>query len=137
MAPLAERVEEESGGSPLPPMPDVRLRPSGAHGPAERREVIRPHLPLTIDKEGGGARYPAHVGALDVRRNAFAPSVVSKVLGEGVHVDTERFRIPNQILGGQRVLVLEQQVVHRPEGTLRSRRLGCLGRQLGILVNVR
>ena len=33
-------------------------------------------------------------------------------------------------LGRSSVLVLEQQVVHRPEGSLRRGRLGCLGRQL-------
>ena len=58
-------------------MPDGRLCPSGPDGTAERREVVRSHLSPTVDEEARGARDPAHVGALDVRRDVFAPSVCS------------------------------------------------------------
>ncbi len=85
-----------SGGSSLL---YVRLFPSSPHGPAERGEVIRSHLTLTVDEEGGGARYTAHVGALDVRCDPFGPSVVSKVIGERLHIETELIGVADQVLG--------------------------------------
>ncbi len=115
---------------PLTALCDVRLCPSGSYSTAERREVVRSGLPLSIDKEGGGARDHAHVSAFHVRRDTFAPSMTSEILGEFIDIESELFRVPDEILGGQRILVFDQQVVHRPEGSLRCGRLGCLRRQL-------
>ena len=83
-----------------PPMPDVRLFPSGPYGPAEGREVIRSHLPLTVDEEGGGARYTAQVSALDVRRTR--PAHQSSLRSSAK--DFTSSRVPLRIgsdLGGQ------------------------------------
>ena len=44
--------------------------------------------------------------------------------------------VPHQVVGPQLVLVVEQQVVHRPERALRGRRLGGLGGELGLRVDV-
>jgi hypothetical protein len=63
-------------------MPDVRLFSSSPYGTSEGREVIRPHLALTIDEEARGSGNPTHVGALDVRFDPFGPSVASKVVSE-------------------------------------------------------
>ena len=81
-------------------MPDVRLCPSGAYGTAERREIVRSDLPLSVDKEARGTRDHAHIGALDVCRHSFAPSATSEVLGGCIHIESELFRVPDKVLGG-------------------------------------
>ena len=114
----------------------MRLCPSGPYGSAERFDVIRSRLPLSVDKEAGGTRDHAHISAFHVCRDSLAPSMTSEVLGECIHIETEPFRVPDEVLGGQLILVINQQVVHRPEGSLRRRRLGCLRRQLSPRVHI-
>ena len=43
---------------------------------------MRSHLALTVDQQAAGARNRAHVGALDIRRDAVTPSVASEILRE-------------------------------------------------------
>src|SRR5271170_2887979 len=68
----------------LPAVLDLRLSPSGPDRAAERRNVIGAYLPLTVHEEARGSGHAAHVSALDIRGNAFAPSAVLEVLREGL-----------------------------------------------------
>ena len=60
----------------------------------------------------------------------------AQLVGEPVDVEAELAGVADEIRRHQRVLVLEQQVVHLPELALRRRRLGRLGRELGVRVDV-
>ncbi len=65
-----------------------------------------------------------------------APTCVAQVVGEAVDVEPELLGVARSGRRPQRVLVVEQQVVHLPERALRGRGLGGLGRELGVRVDV-
>ena len=68
---------------------DDRLCPSGRYGPTQCREVVCPHLTLTIDEKAGSARDPAYVGALDICCDVFTPPVALEVLGKRLHIESD------------------------------------------------
>ena len=58
-----------------------------------------------------------------------------ELVSETREVETERVGVSDQVRQAEAVLVREQQVVHLPEPSLGSRRLGRLGRVLGVRVD--
>ena len=68
-----------------------------------------------------------------MRRGAgMRPDVLHVLL----YVQVQRVRVPDQVARRQRILVLEQQVVHLPELSLQPGRLGRLGGCLGPWVHL-
>jgi hypothetical protein len=77
-------------------------------------------VPPAVEEEGRCAGDAAQVGAVDVvgdARSAYAfPEVVRETLG----VESELLDVTDQIVPLERVLVVEQKIVHLPEGALRG-----------------
>ena len=67
---------------------------------------------------------------------AGAAGVLAQVVGEALDVEPELLGVAARGRGLQRVLVVEEQVVHRPERVLGGGGLGGLGRELGVGVHV-
>ena len=65
-----------------------------------------------------------------------ACACVAQVVAEALEVEAELLGVAAQVAGSQLVLVVEQQVVHLPERALGGRRLGGLGGELGVRVDV-
>ena len=61
---------------------------------------------------------------------------MSRVAGEAVDVQLQLGGVAEQVLVIELRVLLEQQIVHLPEGTLRAGRLGRLGRVLGMRVQL-
>ena len=65
-----------------------------------------------------------------------APACSRSGVGEAVDVEAELLGVADQVVRAKRVLVLEQEVVHLPERALVGGRLGGLGGELGVRVDV-
>ena len=63
-------------------------------------------MPLAVDEECGRARDAAEVGGVHVRGDLGLPGVVAQVAGEPVDVQAELAGVPDQVVAGQRVLVV-------------------------------
>ena len=68
-----------------------------------------------IDEEGWGAGDSAEVGTVDVLGNAVGARMLAQLVGEVLDIEAELLRVADEIGWSERVLVVEQQVVHRPE----------------------
>ena len=89
---------------------------------------------LAIDEERRRTVYVAVRATLKILVNAFEIRVVSHVLAEALRVQSDLARVLPQVHVVQRLLVLEQYVVHCPEVVLalRSGAFGCLGGVFGV-----
>ena len=81
-------------------------------------------------KNDGVPETPLRSARVDVLRDARRSFVRAQVLAEPVDVEAELLRVAEQIGDAQRVLAVEQQIVHLPEPSLLRRRLDRLGRLL-------
>src|SRR5580693_5392479 len=102
----------------------------------QRFYVIGAVMPLAVDEERRSPRHAGQVSGIHVLADVRHPRVLAQVGGEPVRVEAERARILHQVAGVKRVLVVEQQVVHFPERALLPGRLGGLGGQLRVRVDV-
>src|SRR5260370_12265570 len=93
-------------------------------------------MPLAIDKERGSTRYAGKVGGIHVLADMRGPGVLAQVGGELLGVKAERGGVPDQVTGAERVLVLEERVVHFPERALPGGRLRGFGRELRVRMDV-
>jgi hypothetical protein len=84
-----------------------------------------------VDKERRGALHPAADAAYEVFPNPSGVGAPGKIRDELRLVQPDRGGVPDQILLVERVLVIEQRIVHRPELALRP---GRLRRALGVRV---
>ena len=109
-------------------------RPHGRR--PEGGEVVGAVVAAPVDEEGRGAGDAAEVGALDVLGDSVGAGVLAQMVGEPLDVEPELVGVANEVRGSQRVLMLEQQVVHRPERALGGGGLGGLGGELGVGVHV-
>src|SRR3954447_24451546 len=75
-------------------------------------------------------------GALNVRANPGRVSALGEVAGEPVHVQTELVRVADEVLEVELVLVLEEEVVHLPEGPLFGGGLASFSGLPGVRMNV-
>jgi hypothetical protein len=62
--------------------------------------------------------------------------MLAQLAGEALHIEVELLRVADEVGWSERVLVVEQQVVHRPERVLVGGGFGCLGSELGMGMNV-
>src|SRR5213076_488775 len=76
------------------------------------------------------------IGAVDVVGNARGTGVRPQILGKELGVEPQLFRVADQIFRGEGVLMLEEQIVHLPEGALFRRSLGRLRRDLPMGMDV-
>ena len=90
---------------------------------------------LTIDEERGRAPHSAAKTALEVLLHALQVGMVGHVLTEALCVQPDLGGVPGQVFVLQGVLVLEQQVMHRPKAILALCR-GALSR-LGSVAGMR
>ena len=82
-------------------------------------------------KNVGVPETPLQVGAVDVVGDAAAPCVRSRRSSRKRSTSSpSSLGVRRQVAGVERVLVVEQQVVHLPERTLLGGRLGRLGGEL-------
>ena len=88
-------------------------------------------------KKVGVPETPLEVGRVDVLGDRGPRRVrVRRSSLEAVDVEAELLGVADEVAVAERVLVLEQQVVHLPERALLGRRLRRLGRQLRVRVDV-
>ncbi len=89
-----------------------------------------------VDEEGRGAGDFAEVGTVDVLGDAVSVRVFAQLAGEALDIEAELLRIADEIGWSECVLVVEQQVVHRPESVLCDGCLGCLRSELAVGMNI-
>ena len=89
-----------------------------------------------VDEERRRAGDAAEVGAVDVLGDARGADAFAQVVGEAFDVETELLGVADQVVELERVLVLEQEVVHLPERALLGGGLGGLRGELSVGVDV-
>src|SRR6266540_3902046 len=92
-----------------------RLRTGYADGRREGADVVRAVVAPAVYEEGGCAGDADQVGAVDVIGNAGGTAVVAQGVGEAFDVEAELLGVADQVARVERVLVIEQEVVHLPE----------------------
>src|SRR6266576_1028605 len=126
--------DTRSGGAPwLAVRADQGPCPSGAHRLGERADVVGAVVAFAVDEEGGRAGDAAQVGRVHVRGDLGLSGVIAQVASEPFGVQAELAGVADQVFGRQRVLVVQQLVVHLPELALRrlqSPRPHCAQRKL-------
>jgi hypothetical protein len=90
-------------------------------------------IPLAVDEERGRAMHVAPGRAADILLDALTAPVLGEVLAKAVHVQTEPGGVVEELGVFERLLVFEEQVVHRPEQVL-ALQPGALGRLAGTLL---
>src|SRR5690606_37495571 len=88
-----------------------RLGERGADQRGQRIQIERPVVAPAVGEEGGRTRHAALVGALHVLGDPRGVAALVQLHGELLDIQAELFGVPCQVLHGQRVLMLEQQVV--------------------------
>ena len=106
------------------------------HRVGQRVDVVGAAMALAVDEERGRAGDAAQVGGVHVPGDLGFPGVAAQVGGEPPRVQAELGGVPEQVVGGQRVLVRQQLIMHRPERALAGRGLGTLGGQQRVRVHV-
>ena len=105
-------------------------------GGGERSDVVGAVVALPVDKERRCAGHAAEISGLDVLGDTADVGAMFEVVAEPGRVELELLGVADEISPRQHVLVLQEQVVHRPEGTLSARRFCGFGRQLRLGVDV-
>ena len=90
----------------------------------ERVDVERAVVPPPVDEERRGSGGAAVVGALDVARDAAGAGVLARMQLEAVAVESQLLGVAHEVGGGERVLVLEQQLAQCLERGFPVGRLG-------------
>jgi Alpha amylase, catalytic domain len=106
------------------------------HRVGQRVDVVGAAMAFAVDEERGRAGDAAQVGGVHVLGDLGFPGVAAQVGGEPPRVQAELGGVPEQVVGGQRVLVRQQLIMHRPERALAGRGLGTLGGQQRVRVHV-
>src|SRR5258706_5873714 len=101
----------------------------------------RCRLPRTVvshfvDEQGRRAVDAAAHAAQEILADARRVRARDEILAESREIEREGLGVREQAVVVQRRLVLEQQIVHRPEAVLRACRLGRFGGALGVRVHV-
>src|SRR5215216_4150689 len=90
----------------------------------------------TIDEEGRSAIHPAANAAAEIFTNLFFIRTSRQLAGHSLSIDSDSRRVHHEILILQRVLIVEEDVVHLPESSLGSSRLSSFGCPLGVRVRL-
>ena len=89
-----------------------------------------------VDEEGWSARDPAEIGTVYVLGDPSRASMTAQIKGELCDVQAELSGVMDEVRRGQCTLMIEQKVVHCPEGTLACGRFCGLGGELGVDVHI-
>ena len=103
---------------------------------AQRVDVICAREPLAVDEKARRTCDTTEVSTLNVSRNTVAPGVSPQLPCEPLDVEAELAGEVDEVLGPKLGLMVEQDVVHRPEGSLCSGGLRRFGGQLGPGVHI-
>jgi hypothetical protein len=90
----------------------------------------------SVHEERRRAGDAAAIGTVDVSRHPAGSDVAAKVVAKSVDVETELAGVAHEISRHELVLMLEEQVVHRPERTLQSGGFGCFGGGLRVWMDI-
>src|SRR5581483_1995944 len=102
----------------------------------QRCDVVRPVMAELVDEEGRRPGDAGEIGRVDVLRDPRRTRARAQVVFEALDVEAELPGVADQVGNAQRVLVVEQDVVHLPEGVLLCRRLRRFGRLLRVRMHV-
>jgi hypothetical protein len=94
--------------------------PCVPHGGGQRVEVVRAEVATSVDEERRGPGDPVAVASLDVTGYPQGVPSAVEVVGEPLNVQSELPRVVPQVIEGQGVLVLVEEVVHLSESPLAS-----------------
>src|SRR6185503_17931898 len=106
------------------------------HGRRERRDVVGAVVAERVDEEGWRAGDAREIRRVDVLCDPAGARTRSQIVLESLDVEPEVPGVADEIAVTERVLALEQEVVHLPERTLLCRRFRCLGRPLRVRMDV-
>src|SRR5918992_1332683 len=85
------------------------------HRLEERLQAERDVLDPAVDEEAGRAADPAPLAAIYVLADALQVSLAGHFSIEARHVELEALGVAAQVLRLEMALILEEQIVHRPE----------------------
>lgn len=97
--------------------------PAGLERCSQRPGVVVPHQAVTFDEEGWGRVGSAGLGAREIAVDSFCDSLAVHVVYEAIDVQSEFFRVADELLTLERVLVGEDEIEPSPELALVR---GCL-----------
>src|SRR5918999_6140892 len=103
-----------------------------AHEPGESREVVAAVVAAPVDEEAGSPGDAAQVRAVDVVGDPRCVPALAQILREALDVQADVRGVALEIRELERVLMRDEQVVHRPESSLVGGRLRGLRRPLGV-----
>src|SRR5215472_14167329 len=86
-----------------------------SHGGRQRVDVVGAVVPPAVDEERRRAGDTAHVGRVYIGGDFPLPGPLAHIMHELVSVKTNIGRVPHEVHGGQRILVMQQLVQHLPE----------------------
>lgn len=89
-------------------------------------------MPYAIDEQGGRTVDAIGDAAAEIFAHAILMGTTRQLRPKTLAVEREAVRIAMEIFGGERRLVLKEQIMHFPEAVLRARCLGRFSRQLGM-----
>ena len=108
----------------------------GLHCVKQTVQAIRDVVDHAIDEEGWSAAHSALPTTCHVLTHALQIDFIVHLGGKTRDIEIEPLGIVVQVLQLEVSLVVEQQIVHRPEFLLPAGALGCLGRAHGVRVNL-
>ena len=92
---------------------------------------------MAIDEKRWGAVHAAPYAASNVFADFGCVGTLCEVARESIDVKPEHGCIADKMLVSERILMLEQKIVHRPESPLRTGGFCCLGRSFGMRMGLR
>src|SRR5664280_292848 len=98
--------------------PDRSLGALQTYRVGQSVDVVGPVVAPAVEEEGRSARDSAEIGAVDVLGDPVRAGAAVQVSGEARHVQAELGGVVRQVPRQQRPLMVEQEVVHCPEGAL-------------------
>src|SRR5829696_951119 len=100
-------------------------------------QIPRVVMPDAVDEKGRRSVYPAADTAEEMLAHSGCVDTVSQLALDSFCVESKQRCVASQLDILERILVLEQDIVHFPEGALRARGLGHFRRMLGVRMNLR
>src|ERR1022692_2825447 len=102
----------------------------------QRVDTARAVITHAVDKKGGGAVDPAFCSALEILAYAREVRAGQNFGDHTAGIEAQSRGVLGEILISERVLVLEQEVVHLPELSLCAGRFGGFGRVLRVRMRI-
>src|SRR4051812_19837808 len=112
MTPVTLLPGRESGPSASD---QSRPRPGRVDRGRERVDVVSAVVAPAVDEEGRRTGDSAEIGAVDVLGHTPRADALMQVVGEAFDVEPELFGVADQVVVVERVLMIEEKIVHLPE----------------------